>query len=312
MLAHIDVDSFAHEMYNRIALKVIPLGGLNMRYRDLNISFRIENAVFTIPSLSYERHLRPIPMHAHSKNSYELHYISSGSGTVNCGGIKYHAAAGSVFMTGPGVPHEQLSDLADPMEEYCVYFKIDRDGGRKKAVLTETFAKTVLWFGSDDGRVWDIISRIFSELEALNPRRELMIESLIIQLVLTMVRLYSSGDGEAKETAQKSTAGDLTYLIIEETFLYDYNTATLSSLAEKLGLGTRQTERLLKKHYNMSFSKKKTEARMFAASTLLRESHRSVSEISELVGYSSCEHFCAAFKKYSGLTPGEYRNKGKL
>lgn len=290
--------------------EVIPPGGLNMRYRDLNISFRIENAVFTIPSLSHERHLRPIPMHAHSKNSYELHYISSGCGTVNCGGIKYQAAAGSIFMTGPGVPHEQLSDLDNPMEEYCVYFKIDREGGRKKAVLTETFAKTVLWFGSDDGRAWDIISRIFSELEALNPGRELMIESLIIQLVLTMVRLYSSG-GEARETAQKSTAGDLTYLIIEETFLYDYNTATLSSLAEKLGLGIRQTERLLKKHYNMSFSKKKTEARMFAASTLLRESERSVSEISELVGYSSCEHFCSAFKKYSGLTPGEYRSSGK-
>lgn len=282
-----------------------------MRYRDLNISFKIENAVFTIPSLSCEKHLRPIPMHAHSKNSYELHYISSGGGTLNCGGEKYQAAPGSVFMTGPGVSHEQISDPNDPMEEYCVYFKIDRSGRSRKNSLAAKFAETVFWLGTDDGRVEDLIKRIFSELDSANTGRELMIESLIIQLVLTMIRLYQSAEGSFRETEEKNSVTDLTYLIIEETFLYDYSTATLSSLAEKLGLGTRQTERLLQKHYNKSFSKKKTEARMFAASTLLRESDRSVTEISEMVGYSSCEHFCSAFKKYSGSTPGEYRFKGK-
>ena len=279
-----------------------------MRYRDLNISFKIENAVFTIPSLSYEKHLRPIPMHAHSKNSYELHYISSGGGILNCGGEKYTAAPGCVFMTGPGVSHEQISDPGDPMEEYCVYFKIDHSEGSRKGSLAARFAETVFWLGSDDGRVDELIKKIFSELDSANPGRELMIESLIIQLVLTMVRLYSSG-GSLIETAEKNSGSDLTYLIIEETFLYDYSTATLDSLAKKLGIGIRQTERLLKKHYNKSFSKKKTEARMFAASTLLRESQRTVTEISEELGYSSCEHFCSAFKKYMGLTPGEYRSK---
>lgn len=281
-----------------------------MRYRDLNISFRIENVEFTIPSLSHECHIRPIPMHAHSKNSYELHYISSGSGTLNCGGERQPLAGGSVFMTGPGVPHEQLSDPENPMEEYSVYFRIDHSEGSRRAGLSATFAETLYWFGSDDGRVDDLIKRIFSELDSSNPGRELMIESLTIQLVLTMVRLYSSsGGGGLKETEQKSSISDLTYLIIEETFLYDYSTATLDSLAEKLGLGKRQTERLLKKHYNKSFQEKKRESRMFAASTLLRESDKTVTEISELVGYASCEHFCSAFKKYSGMTPMEYRMK---
>lgn len=278
-----------------------------MRYRDLNISFKIENAHFTILSLSVEKHIRPIPMHAHSKNSYELHYIPFGSGTLNCGSEKYSITPGTLFMTGPGVPHEQLSDPENPMTEYCVYLKIDRGEKSRKSSLSVIFADTFFWFGSDDGRVHELIKKTFAELDSSCTGRELMIESLMIQLVLTMIRLYQSGGSRSDESEKKNFCSDLTYLIIEETFLYDYSSITLNLLAEKLGLGKRQTERLLRKHYNKSFQQKKTEARMFAASTLLRESSKSITEISEELGYSSCEHFSGAFKKYSGLTPSEYR-----
>ena len=57
-----------------------------MKYRDLNISFTIENTRFTILSLVSEQLIRPIPMHAHSKNSYELHYVAAGEGLLNSGG----------------------------------------------------------------------------------------------------------------------------------------------------------------------------------------------------------------------------------
>lgn len=281
-----------------------------MRYRDLNISFKIENSHFTILSLSVEKHLRPIPMHAHSKNSYELHYISFGIGTLNCGSEKYSITPGTLFMTGPEIPHEQISDPENPMTEYCVYLKIDRWEKSRQSSLSDIFADTFFWFGSDDGRVHELIKKTFAELDSSYSGRELMIESLMIQLVLIMIRLYQSGGSRCGKSDEKSLCGDLTYLIIEEAFLYDYSSITLNSLAEKLGLGKRQTERLLQKHYNKTFQQKKIEARMFAASVMLRESRKSITEISEELGYSSCEHFSDSFKKYSGVAPSEYRKRG--
>ena len=91
-----------------------------MKYRDLNISFTIENTRFTILSLVSEQLIRPIPMHAHSKNSYELHYVAAGEGLLNSGGEQYHIQPGTVFMTGPGVEHEQISDPENPLTKYCV------------------------------------------------------------------------------------------------------------------------------------------------------------------------------------------------
>ncbi len=278
-----------------------------MKYRDLNISFTIESTRFTILSLVSEKLIRPIPMHAHSKNSYELHYVAAGEGLLNSGGEQYRIHPETVFMTGPGVEHEQISDPENPMTEYCVYLKTEQRERPQKESLSEKFTGTLFWMSYDGSSLHPIIKSTFSELEGSMLGRELMIESLMRQLILSMIRLYDSGKIPAGSVSERRPSADLSYLIIEEAFLYDYKSVTLDSLSKKLGLGSRQTERLLKEHYNKTFQQKKTESRMFAARTLLRESSKSIGAIAEELGYSSCEHFSWSFKKYCGQSPSEYR-----
>ena len=86
-----------------------------MKYRDLNLQFSINCINFTILSICLEKLTRPIPKHSHSKSSYELHYISYGYGTLIADGTEYHITPGTLFMTGPGIAHEQVSLASDPM-----------------------------------------------------------------------------------------------------------------------------------------------------------------------------------------------------
>ena len=51
--------------------------------------------------------------------------------------------------------------------------------------------------------------------------------------------------------------------------------------------------------------KEKTEE----AKRLLRYTDKSLSAISSYLGFSSQSHFTRAFKKFAGITPGEYRQK---
>ena len=108
-----------------------------------------------------------------------------------------------------------------------------------------------------------------------------------------------------------SSPNDLAYLIIEEAFLYHYRDITLESLAAQLGLGIRQTERLLQIHYHKTFQAKKKEARMSAACSLLRGTDASVSSIAEELGYSSVEHFSNAFRRFHSMTPSQFRRHSK-
>lgn len=277
-----------------------------MKYRDLRISFEMSDIKFTILSIGEETILTPFPGHSHSKNSYELHYIKNGRGTLIADKVTYKVEPGTFFVTGPGVFHEQISDPDDVMIEYGMYLQVSVPETVKRSNPMMPFIDTAFHICDAGDAPAGIMEAIFGELNSKKYGYELMVTSLIEQYLLTITRLYKKGTVKHAPAVLTNPA-DMTYLTIEEAFLYDYKDLTLSELARRVNLGTRQTERLLNKHYNMTFQQKKTEARMSAALLLLKGTQKSIGEISEELGFSSPEHFTNAFKQYYSKTPGAYR-----
>ena len=149
---------------------------------------------------------------------------------------------------------------------------------------------------------------IFEELQNRRTGFIFQVEALLRQLLVSLVRNYEKS-GRPK-AANLSAAADKTAFIIEEYFLYQYRNLSLEDLADKLGLGTRQTERLLQRQYGKTFLQKKAEARMSAAAILLSDTTRSITSVAEDLGYSSIEHFSSAFKNYYHISPRQYRKEG--
>lgn len=285
-----------------------------MKYRDLNLSFTIENVEFTVISICLEKLPLLMPMHSHSKHSYEIHYIPYGYGTLRAEGNIYPIAPGTLFVTGPGVEHEQISVPETPMTEYCIYLKLRSADKRKRTErsLTEVFAAHPFWFGQGDTSIREWMSLLIRELENRQTGYELMLQSLLQQIIVMLVRGYTDSlPAEADRSGKSLNPADLTYLTIEEAFLYHYHDITLESLACQIGLSTRQTERLLQIHYHKTFMEKKTEARMSAACSLLRGTNASVSSVAETLGYSSAEHFSTAFRNYHHMTPSAFRKRSR-
>lgn len=279
-----------------------------MKYRDLEITFTIENITFQTISICLEKLTQPMPMHSHSKNSYEIHYISYGYGTLRSNNTSYDIIPGTLFVTGPEVEHEQISEAEDPMTEYCIYLKVSPHSKSDRESFVNSFLNQLFWFGSGDTIYHELMKQIISELEQRPPGYELLLKALLQQVILYLARKYQESKQTDSSLINSSKfSNDLTYLIIEEAFLYNYKDITLEDLSKQIGLGVRQTERLLKLHYHKTFQQKKTEARMSAAYSLLRDTSLSISEIAYSLGYSSVEHFSNAFKRHSSLTPSAYR-----
>ncbi|MCR4599917.1 MAG: AraC family transcriptional regulator [Acetatifactor sp.] len=279
-----------------------------MKYRNLKMSFTIEHTKFTVLSISLEKMVTPIPRHSHSKNSYELHYVSFGYGKLIADEQSYDVVPGTFFVTGPGVFHEQISDPKDPMTEYGVYLQVSSSG--TKEPLLKAFLEHKFWFGEAAPGMHELMKQIHSELEQRSIGYELILPALLQQLILLITRQYHrtelvQSDGAGAPTDQ--TPADQTYLTIEEAFLYNYRDLTLGQLADMVHLGIRQTERLLLKHYNKTFAQKKTEARMSAAGLLLQDRANTIASVATALGYSSPEHFTNAFLKFYHMTPTAYR-----
>ena len=280
-----------------------------MKYRNLDLSFTMEDVEFTVLSINDELMLEPIPRHSHSRNSYELHYISNGYGTLIADNVRYDITPGTFFMTGPQVFHEQISDPADPMREYGVYLKVNLPRRTRACESLKLFLNKPFFIGPADIDICGSMVKLISELKQPSEAKNLMLSAILQQLIIQISRQYQrSGKNENNEqqTSRTHIPEDQTYLTIEEAFLYNYRDLTLEGLSSQLNLSRRQTERLLKKHYNKTFQQKKKEARMSAACILLQDGSKSIASIAEELGYSSAEHFTHAFKAYYHITPSSY------
>ncbi len=282
------------------------------RLDHFDLHFTLGEYDFHISNIVLERFERSIPKHSHSKNSFEIHYIPFGYGRAVIDGDPYEIIPNTLFVTGPFIEHSQIPDKKDPMWEYCIYLKTGHSPALSSSLeeksLARIFRQTSFWFGQDSQDVHTLMKQLFSELEHHYTGYSIQAEIMLKQLIIKMIRNYE-GQIETNPHTNAPNLIENKYLIIEECFLYEYRTLSLDMLSSRLGLGIRQTERLLKDHYGKTFLQKKTEARMSAASILLQNQDLSITKIAEDTGYSCIEHFSASFKRYYGQSASSYRKQ---
>lgn len=252
-----------------------------------------------------------IKAHRHSLVSYEVHYTRTGRGTVEVNGQVYDIEPDVLYITGPGVTHAQYSEKSNPVLEYCLYLKCEQKAPSPSDPLS-IFAKTPFWFGKDEGRLFPLLESLIEENR--HPREDAweMSETLLRMILLRLARIYREQETE-KPIPSPDSLANLASLIpeIEDAFFYSYRTLTLEELSDRLSLSTRQTQRLLQAYFGKSFSQKKTEACMAEAVQCLLQTDKSITEISDFLGFSSMEHFSAAFKRHTGKTPSRYRKEAR-
>ncbi|MGZ5242492.1 MAG: GlxA family transcriptional regulator [Bacteroidia bacterium] len=84
---------------------------------------------------------------------------------------------------------------------------------------------------------------------------------------------------------------------------------TVDQLAEQLNLGRRNLERRFKKATANTVSEYTQRVKIEAAKVCLETSRENVAEVMYKVGYNDIKAFRNTFKKITGLSPLEYRNK---
>ena len=81
----------------------------------------------------------------------------------------------------------------------------------------------------------------------------------------------------------------------------------LEQLAHSLGYTKYYLSTCFKKELGISISEYLTKRRISYAKTLLETSYLDIQTISDDLNFSTPSHFSSVFKKYTGLTPRQYR-----
>lgn len=279
---------------------------MNHYFNNIDIPFSIGGCNFHAVNIISSSIDTDIPLHTHGVNCYEIHFISNGCGRLIADGNGYDISTNTLYVTGPLCDHAQLTDKTSPMYEWCIYLRAEQNNSERSDILIDQFLSHNFWIGKDDQNILPIFERLFSELKSKSAGYANMAKLILSEIVVSVARNYF--DSPAETALSSSDIYERSSLIIEEYFLYEYSSANLNELSHRLGLSTRQTQRLIEKNYGSTFSEKKEQARMSAARLLLSDDSLSLSEISERLGFSSQEYFSSSFKKFYGISPSHFKN----
>ncbi len=244
-----------------------------------------------------EKFTRDISGHRHGAQSYEIHYCMNGSGELATEDSTYPLRKNMLYMTGPGIWHRQLVNKKEPLCELCLYIQLVTKGND---ILSNNFNSTHFWIGQANTQLQQIFELLYGTLSKNSIySKELGIH--LSELIITeMSYLYS----ESLVAADKDTPDDKKFIIIDEAFLFDYASITVNELSDRIGLSVRQTQRVLKQFYGVTFREKCMKSRLEAAYIMLKKG-KGVSQVAYDVGYADTPSFIRAFKKMYGKTPSK-------
>lgn len=150
-----------------------------------------------------------------------------------------------------------------------------------------------------------IFEKIYKEYKKRNTGYINLIRVYIAELIIKLFRKLESTESTILTTSQK----DIVNSVIEYIKVnYDIN-IRMEDISEKLFFNKNYIGKIFKRETGMPVSEFVREIRLNEISRQLAETDKKVSDIAISCGYHDMKSFYTAFKKRTGLTPKEYRDK---
>jgi AraC family transcriptional regulator len=145
-----------------------------------------------------------------------------------------------------------------------------------------------------------LANRVLREFRAQDQVASLAMEGVLLEMLAESAR--SGG-----ELAGSSAPAWLRRVreMLDESYLL---APGLTDLAAEGGVHPVHLSREFRKHYRITIGDYIRKRRIEHASGLLSNSGMPMAEIASTCGFSDQSHFCALFKKYSGMTPAKFRD----
>ena len=245
-----------------------------------------------------------VPPHLH-RRWFELSVITDGEGLISAAGKAVPVRAGDIFLSFPAEVHSITSSEEAPM--HFDFFAFYTEDPILNAVLEGIVRNVTTPEGRrfTDNGIRPLIGAMLDELEDTSaPFSERLLGLLAEEAVVRLCRALdtekaatgSGGDRLAFRLMQYIDAHIVTLRGVQELGeIFGYNYSYLSSLFK------RATGSTLADYFRAS--------RWRVARLLLHEGEATITEIAEMVGYSSVYVFSRAYRAHFGVPPSRDRGE---
>ncbi|MBQ4528223.1 MAG: AraC family transcriptional regulator [Clostridia bacterium] len=269
--------------------------------------FNIENCNITLFANSVVPKGRHVMPYSHSFHA--LIFVEKGSLEAKLEDNTLVMEEGDSLIVAPNVNHIIRFQNSET-KVFCIGFTFSKnvltDGNNLYKRICGIIPSAGYRFQKKD-KLHQSIKRVFeSYIEKNKYNVSLSFHEYLVALIMSnkSVEINEKYD----QTVSDSLMGRL-HRINTLANVYCDNEISVDDIAKMLSLSTKQVNRIIKTHFNCTWSELLTQKRMTLARDLLENSDMTIEEISEYVGYDSTRGFYSAFTKYFGENPGTIRKK---
>ena len=248
----------------------------------------------------------------HFHKCLEIGVCTSGGGDCIIDNRLYRYTKGDMQIVLPYQPHYANGDKSAPGK--WIWFSYDPykltandDVGNRIATIIEKRVNFSGVFSPDEyPELAAIINKCIAETQNGKGLSQLYALLLVQQLILEMSRI----DCELKNniiTRRRSFDKMLPALTHISENLSNSKELTLENLANKCFVSIATLRRYFYEFTDMSPQQFIASARINHAQYLISNTNKSITEISDAVGFESISCFTRAFKRFYGISPSQYR-----
>ncbi len=267
-------------------------------------------------SIIYRQHGFPCPLvRWHFHKEYELHLIVASSGKVFIGDYIGNFYPESLFLTGPNLPHNWISQVAEdevvPKRDMLVNFT-DELFDSANPVFNELKALAPLLERAKYGiefRCKHTIAQAMTLMQRIEDARGVarLGHFLILLEVLSACEDYQLLSGVTTPQLADEHSVDRTNRAVDYIFAHYARELPLEEVADYLGMKPTYFSRVFKQATGRTFIEFVNRLRISKSCELLADGDKAVTDVCFESGFNNISNFNRRFQQLKGMTPSHYR-----
>ena len=264
--------------------------------KELSFTVRGTAKLLNVASATYGGDWHSVP---HTHNHMELFYIVGGKGQFLIQDQLHPVNANNLVIINPNVTHTEVSLNAQPLE----YIVLGIDGIELVTGETSNGQFNILDH-LESVEVSSCLRNILREMELKNTGYEDVCQAYMEILI---IRLMRSIDFAVPTDPQLGIGNRQCAAVKRYIDLHFKEALSLDQLAEDAHMSKYYLSHAFKREYGVSPINYMITKRIEESKYLLAETDLSMSQIAQLLGFSSLSYFSQVFRRTQSLSPMEYR-----
>lgn len=228
---------------------------------------------------------------------WELTYVDKGNLYTNINGHTYNLHQGDLIFYSPFQFHTQYTSCNSTSSYLTINFQMDFNN-------YEVLCNKVFTLNRNS---YNTIKLLISELSNDNIYSNELSLCYLKQLIINTLRLENSFNQNTPTTHMQQTyENNLLNNILKFINEHINNKIYVETICSKFNISSTMLHSLFKKNMNVTFKTYINNIKLNKSKELISSSSYTLSEISEILGFSSIHYFSKKFKSQFGISPSEY------